>query len=80
MEFTAYIVPATMVLTELVKRLTFIDKNYLPHIAVGLGTVMGAIYGVAYGGDLFQHIFLGGLFGASASGVYDVIIDPFKQR
>lgn len=71
MEFNLFIMPITMIIVQMLKKLEFLDKNYLPIIAVGLGACMGALYGVYYGQDLFVHIFYGVVFGASASGLYD---------
>lgn len=71
MEFNLFIIPITIILVELLKRMEFLDKNYLPHVAVGLGVCMGLLYGAYYGQDLFVHGFYGVVFGASASGIYD---------
>ena len=71
MEFNLFIIPVTIIIVELLKRAEFLDKNYLPFVAVGIGLCMGLLYGVYYGQDLFVHAFYGVVYGASASGIYD---------
>lgn len=71
MEFNLFIIPITLIIVQLLKGMEFLDKSYLPLIAVGLGASMGALYGVYYGADLFVHVFYGVVYGASASGIYD---------
>ena len=69
MEFNLFIIPITLIIVELLKR--YISKKYLPLIAVILGGLMGLLYGLYYGQDLFVHIVTGVIYGASASGIYD---------
>ena len=71
MDFNLFIIPATLIIVELLKRIEELDNNWLPMISVGIGLSLGAVFGLYYGGDLFQHIFLGGVYGAAASGIYD---------
>ncbi|MGX7108360.1 holin [Facklamia miroungae] len=68
MEFNLFIVPVTMILTELLKQ--YIPSKFIPLLAVTLGLVMGIFYGVYYGQDLFVHGFQGIVYGASATGLY----------
>ena len=70
MEFNLFIVPATMILTELIKPL--IPSKYYPLTAVLIGLILGLVYGSYYGQDLFVHGFTGLVYGASASGIYDI--------
>ena len=69
MEFNLFIIPATLILVELLKR--YIPSKLIPLVAVMLGAIMGLGYGIYYGVDLFEYIFSGIVFGASASGLYD---------
>jgi hypothetical protein len=72
MEFNIFIIPVTLIIVQLLKRIEKLDNNYLPFIAVSLGLVMGLLYGLYYNQDLFVHAFYGLVYGASASGIYDV--------
>lgn len=71
MEFILFIIPMTLIIVELAKNLE-ISKKYLPLISVVLGAILGGIFSVYYGVDLFTHIVQGIVYGASASGVYDL--------
>lgn len=71
MEFNLFIIPATLIAVELLKRIPAINKNLLPIVAVIIGAVLGAAYGLNYSQDLFSHIFYGVVFGAAAAGIYD---------
>lgn len=72
MEFILFIIPMTLIIVELAKNLE-ISKKYLPLISVVLGAILGGIFSVYYGVDLFTHIVQGIVYGASASGVYDLV-------
>ena len=71
MEFNLFIIPMTLIIVELAKGLE-INKKYLPLISVLLGAILGGAFSFYYGADLFTHIVEGIVYGASASGVYDV--------
>ena len=71
MEFNLFIIPMTLIIVELAKGLE-INKKYLPIVSVALGAIMGAAFSFYYGTDLFTHIVQGIVYGASASGVYDL--------
>ena len=71
MEFNLFIIPMTLIIVELAKGLE-INKKYLPLISVALGAILGGAFSFYYGADLFTHIVEGIVYGASASGVYDV--------
>ena len=64
--------PVILILFQLVKGLD-VDKKYLPHISILLGTVAGVVFGFAIGGELFVYGLAGFISGASASGLYDGI-------
>ncbi|MGF3073495.1 hypothetical protein ACQV2W_00950 [Facklamia sp. P12934] len=68
MEFNMFIVPATMILTELLKQYT--PSKYIPLLACLIGFVLGVFYSFYYGQDTFVHGFQGFLYGASAAGLY----------
>lgn len=70
MEFNLFIVPLTLIITQLIKS-TPIKNTWMPHISVVLGGVLGAVYALYYGGDLMTNIVTGVIYGASASGIYD---------
>lgn len=70
MEFNLFIVPITMVATQLAK--TYVPSKHLPLFAVVFGLLSGLLYGAYYGQDLFVHGVQGLIYGASASGIYDL--------
>ena len=71
MEFNLFIIPMTLIIVELAKGLE-INKKYLPLVSVALGAILGGLFSVYYHADLFTHIVEGIVYGASASGVYDI--------
>lgn len=70
MEFNLFIVPITLIITQLAKG--YVPAKHLPLFAIIFGLVSGILYGVYYGQDLFTHGVQGLIYGASASGVYDL--------
>lgn len=77
MEFNLFIIPMTLIIVELAKGLE-INKKYLPIVSVVLGAIFGAAFSFYYGADLFTHIVEGIVYGASASGVYDIATKSLK--
>lgn len=71
MEFNLFIVPITMVATQLAK--TYVPSKHIPLFAIIFGLLAGLAYGEYYGQDLFVHAVQGLIYGASASGVYDLV-------
>lgn len=71
MEFILFIIPMTLIIVELAKNLE-VSKKYLPLISVVLGAILGGVFSVYYGLDVFPHIVQGVVYGASASGIYDM--------
>ena len=78
MDFNIFIAPITMIAVEMAKR-TGIDKKYLAFVAVVFGALFGALYGFIYKGDIFVNAFEGLLYGASASGMWDVATKTLKE-
>ncbi len=78
MDFNLFIIPATLIIVQLLKQTDRIgaQKGLLPLLAVVLGAIAGAGFGLYYGGDIFQQVFMGAVFGASASGIYDAAQSP----
>ena len=76
MEFNLFIVPLTMIITQLLKK--HVPTEYVPFLAILIGFLAGLAYGGYYGGDLFYHGFEGLLYGASASGIYDAGVSQLK--
>ena len=70
MEFNLFIVPITMVATQLAK--TYVPSKHLPLFAVVFGLLSGLSYGAYYGQDLFVHGVQGLIYGASSAGIYDL--------
>ena len=71
MEFNLFIIPMTLIIVELAKGLE-INKKYLPLLSVVLGAILGGAFSFYYGADLFTHVVQGVVYGASASGIYDM--------
>ena len=59
-----------MIITQLLKG--YVPTEYVPFLAVLIGMLAGLGYGAYYGGDLLVHAFNGLVYGASASGIYDI--------
>ena len=72
MKWELFIIPLTMIFTEIIKRIWGEDKRWLPAVAVLIGGLLGALYGVYYGDDIMQFIVLGITYGATAAGIYDI--------
>ena len=70
MEFNLFIIPITMIVAQLAK--TYIPAKHIPLFAIIFGLLAGLVYGWYYGQDLFVHGVQGAIYGASASGVYDL--------
>ena len=78
MEFNLFIIPLTMIITQLLKG--YVSNKYVPFLAVLIGLLAGLGYGAYYGGDLFAQAFEGLLYGASASGIYDIGASQIKEE
>ena len=65
-----------MIITQLLKG--YVPSKYVPFLAVLIGLVAGLAYGAYYGGDLFAQAFEGLVYGASASGIYDIGASQIK--
>lgn len=76
MEFNLFIIPLTMIITQLLKKRVSTDN--VPFLAISIGLLAGLAYGAYYGGDLFAQAFEGFVYGASASGIYDVGASKIK--
>lgn len=70
MEFNLFIVPITLIVTELLKQ--YVNKKYVPLLAVLVGLVAGVVFGLHYQQDLFSHAVQGLIYGASATGLYNM--------
>ena len=70
MEFNLFIIPVTMIVTELAKQ--YIPAKFVPLFAVLFGLLAGIGFGVYYQADLFTHAVQGLIYGASATGLYRV--------
>ena len=70
MEFNLFIVPITMIVAQLAK--TYVPSKHIPLFAIVFGLLAGLAYGQYYGQDLFVHGVQGLIYGASASGIYDL--------
>lgn len=72
MQWNLFIVPLTAIFVQIMKPYIK-DNRLLPALAVVAGAVMGACFAFYYGADFVEHIVGGIVYGASASGVYDLI-------
>lgn len=78
MEFNLFIIPLTMIITQLLKG--YVPSKYVPFLAVLIGLLAGLGYGAYYNGDLLVHAFEGFVYGASASGIYDIGASQIKEE
>ena len=76
MEFNLFIIPLTMIITQLLKG--YVPNKYVPFLAVLIGLLAGLGYGAYYGGDLFAQAFEGLVYGASSCGLYDIGASQIK--
>ena len=70
MEFNLFIVPITLIVAQLAK--TYVPSKHIPLFAIVFGLLAGFTYVQYYGQDLFVHAVQGLIYGASASGIYDL--------
>ena len=78
MEFNLFIIPLTMIITQLLKG--YVPSKYVPFLAVLIGLLAGLGYGAYYGGDLFAQAFNGLVYGASSCGLYDIGASQIKKE
>lgn len=71
MEFNLFIVPITAIAVQILKQ--YIPTKHVPLVALAIGGIAGLAFGLYYGGDVFEHVFTGIVYGASSSGVYDLV-------
>lgn len=76
MEFNLFIVPITVIAVQVLKR--YIPTKHVPVVALTIGGIAGLAFGLYYGGDTFEHVFTGIVYGASASGLYDAVVSQVK--
>ena len=76
MEFNLFIVPITVIAVQVLKR--YIPTKHVPLLAIAIGGIAGLAFGLYYGGDTFEHVFTGIVYGASASGLYDAVVSQVK--
>ncbi|HFI0463195.1 TPA: hypothetical protein ACGO1T_000539 [Streptococcus suis] len=68
MEYNLFIIPITMIITELLKQ--YIPSRWVPLFSVALGLIAGLAFGAYYQQDLFVHGVQGLIYGATATGIY----------
>lgn len=71
MEFNLFIVPITAIAVQILKQ--YVPSKHVPLVALAIGGVAGLAFGLYYGGDVFEHVFTGIVYGASSSGMYDLV-------
>ena len=76
MEFNLFIVPITAIAVQILKK--YVPSKHVPLVALAIGGVAGLAFGLYYGGDVFEHVFTGIVYGASSSGLYDVVTSQVK--
>ena len=77
MEFNLFIVPITAIAVQILKQ--YVPSKHVPLVALVIGGVAGLAFGLYYGGDTFEHVFTGIVYGSSASGLYDVVTSQIKE-
>ena len=77
MEFNLFIVPITAIAVQVLKQ--YIPSKHVPLVSLSIGGIAGLAFGLYYGGDTFEHVFTGIVYGSSASGLYDVVTSQTKE-
>ena len=77
MEFNLFIVPITAIAVQVLKQ--YIPSKHVPLVALAIGGVAGLAFGLYYGGDVFEHVFTGIVYGGSSSGLYDAVASQIKE-
>ena len=77
MEFNLFIVPITAIAVQVLKQ--YVPSKHVPLVALVIGGVAGLAFGLYYGGDVFEQVFTGIVYGSSASGLYDVVTSQVKE-
>ena len=76
MEFNLFIVPITAIAVQVLKQ--YVPSKHVPLVALAIGGIAGLSFGLYYGGDVFEQVFTGIVYGSSASGLYDVVVNQVK--
>ena len=76
MEFNLFIVPITAIAVQVLKQ--YVPSKHVPLVALLIGGIAGLSFGLYYGGDVFEQAFTGMVYGASSSGLYDVVTSQIK--
>lgn len=76
MEFNLFIVPITAIAVQVLKQ--YVPSKHVPLVALAIGGIAGLVFGLYYGGDVFEHVFTGIVYGSSSSGLYDVVTSQIK--
>ena len=76
MEFNLFIVPITAIAVQVLKQ--YVPSKHVPLVALAIGGIAGLSFGLYYGGDVFEQVFTGIVYGASSSGLYDVVTSQIK--
>ena len=76
MEFNLFIVPITAIAVQILKQ--YIPSKHVPLVALAIGGIAGLAFGLYYGGDVFEQVFTGIVYGSSASGLYDAVTNQVK--
>ena len=77
MEFNLFIVPITAIAVQVLKQ--YVPSKHVPLVALAIGGIAGLAFGLYYGGDVFEHVFTGIVYGSSSSGLYDVVTSQIKE-
>ena len=78
MEFNLFIVPITAIAVQVLKQ--YVPSKHVPLVALAIGGIAGLSFGLYYGGDVFEQVFTGIVYGSSASGLYDVVVNQIKEE
>ena len=76
MEFNLFIVPITAIAVQVLKQ--YVPSKHVSLVALAIGGIAGLSFGLYYGGDVFEQVFTGIVYGSSASGLYDVVVNQVK--
>lgn len=76
MDFKAFIIPISIIMTQVLKN--YMPNKYAPLVSMAVGLLCGLGFAFHYNQDMFVLAFEGLIYGASASGFYDMGATAFK--
>lgn len=74
------LMPVTTGVTEAIKRMAPISKDYMPAVAIVIGVALGAVSSVFTDADIGTRIWAGGISGLAATGLFELGKQSMKKN